>query len=142
MSNRRHSTQQVLDPANQQSIVARLGNQSRELRIVAPTSVNLTDPVADMFVAVLGVERRQGIQLQMIVGVQEARQQAISPQVDPHVARNSGGVDTRDSRPNHAHRAHFSFSCIGQCQATRCRRHVTYRRARTISTIGKPCQSR
>src|SRR5262245_14100604 len=103
---------------------------------------DVVDPLADIAMRRSIAATRKVAELQVIVGVDQTRQQPGALEIDDAITAHRLAADTRDAITHHAQRALPAFERgVDEAQPGRVT-HGTPRRARITSTSGVPCQSR
>jgi hypothetical protein len=144
--NGRDAAQQVLDAAVQQTTVARGIDHGPERGVGARAQADLRNPFPHVAKPRAMVERRETVELQVVVGVDQARQQSIAREIHDPVRRLRVAAHRRDPRFDHPHRGcsaiarrHPERRIDEGDSARRCVGHAACLLAWTTITSGVPC---
>jgi hypothetical protein len=91
-----YAAQEILDGADRQSLIARDGDGGEKRRVRPPQCIDLGDPLARMSVMVGRLDRRQAVELQVIMRIDKSRQEAIAAQVHDQIAWPRVGMQFGD----------------------------------------------
>ena len=144
MRHRRHAAQQIFDRTEKQTLIARHRTTRNQFGVRPQTRCDIGDPVRAVVIALAIAKARKAIEMQVIVGVDQAGQNAIATQIDAQVARLRLRVH-RDDAPAREAQCRAPLGAeprIEQYRIADYGRHGPALRARIANTMGRPRQRR
>jgi hypothetical protein len=136
VGNRGDAAQQIFNAAEEQSFIASHGGAGGKLRVGPAPPVDFGDPIARVLIELRCFMVGQTIELQVIVCVDEPRQQPIAVQINDRIRGRRFHIKSRDARSADAQTAD---TAVAKLRVDESDVHLC---ARTTSTIGRPCQFR
>jgi hypothetical protein len=136
VGDRGDAAQQILNAAEEQSLITSRGGAGGKLRVGPAPPVDFRNPIAGVLIKLRCFVVGQTVELQVIVCVDEPRQQPIAPQINDRIRGRRFHIESRDARSADTQTADTAAAKLSVDKRD------VHLCIRSTSTMGRPCHFR